>query len=304
MTVEIRDGDVVGSSERFHEPVLTLTGREHRDDPDGLLHGQGDIETHPCDRHHSTFSEVGHVGAGYVEVVAAPSYEQGAVETLERRKNLRIVEVPGIGRLEEHRDWRFVEVKSLMDGGLVLQTSFVARPRSPSDLAPAEASRGGETVRVRRDPTPEELDDLLFGWYVEAGVTSNSVLYVKDGATVAIGTGEQDRVGVARIARDKAYRNARERLARLEHGRAYDELDGDRRGELDARVEADRAGLRGARMVSDAFFPFPDGALVGLREGVSAIVQPGGSVNDAAVIDAVDEAGATMVFTGQRSFKH
>lgn len=253
----------------------------------------------PCDRETAQA-----IMGGYVEVVAAPSYEEGAIEVLEKRKNLRVVEVPRLGNLAEYRDLRFIELKSLMDGGLVLQTSFVARPRSAADLAIAETKRGAETVRVKREPTPAELEDLLFGWFVEAGVTSNSVLYVKDGVTVAIGTGEQDRVGVARIARDKAFRNARERVARLERGTPYDELPAEARAEVDAEVAETNAGIRGSRMVSDAFFPFPDGVLVGLAEGVSAVVQPGGSMNDAEVIEAVDRAGATMVFTGQRSFKH
>jgi len=253
----------------------------------------------PCDR-----STAEAIGRGFVEVVAAPSYEPGAVEILEQRKSLRVVEVPGMARLAEFRDLRFVELKSLMDGGLVVQTSFVARPRTGRDLALAEARRGSETVRIARPPTDAEIDDLLFGWYVEAGVTSNSVLYVRDGATVAIGTGEQDRVGVARIARDKAYRNAAERVARTEHGKPLDELDREAREAVEARVRESNGGLKGARMVSDAFFPFPDGLRVGLTEGVTAVVQPGGSLNDAAAIDACNEVGATMVFTGQRSFKH
>jgi phosphoribosylaminoimidazolecarboxamide formyltransferase/IMP cyclohydrolase len=145
---------------------------------------------------------------------------------------------------------------------------------------------------------------LLFGWFVEAGVTSNSVLYVKDRTTVAIGTGEQDRVGVARIARDKAYRNTGVRLAFQRHETSYENLTEDHRLEIDADVAECRGGLVGAAMVSDAFFPFPDGVEVGLKEGITAVVQPGGSLNDAAVIEACNKADATMVFTGQRSFKH
>ena len=244
------------------------------------------------------------IAGGYVEVVAAPSYEEGSVATLSERKNLRIVEIPRIDKLERFADVRFLELKSLLDGGVVVQTSFACQPRGPEDLQIAEAKRAGETVRIARTPTDEEMADLLFGWFVEAGVTSNSVLYVKDRATVAIGTGEQDRVGVARIARDKAYRNTGERLAFDRFATSYDELSEDQQLEIDADVAERRGGLIGAAMVSDAFFPFPDGVKVGLREGISAVIQPGGSLNDAAVIDACNEADATMVFTGQRSFKH
>mgnify|MGYP000316860252 CR=1 FL=1 len=146
--------------------------------------------------------------------------------------------------------------------------------------------------------------DMLFGWLVEAGVTSNSVLYAKDGVTVGIGAGEQDRVGVAVIAKEKAYRNMAEKLAYIRHKNAYRFLDTDQKAEIDAEVNAANGGLKGAVMVSDAFFPFRDGVDVGLSEGVTAIIQPGGSLRDFEVIEAVNEYGATMVFTGQRSFKH
>jgi phosphoribosylaminoimidazolecarboxamide formyltransferase / IMP cyclohydrolase len=257
------------------------------------------VLTQPCDRETAEL-----IAGGYVEVVAASSYEAGAVELLAERKNLRIVEIPRIDRLADYADLRFLELKSLLDGGVVVQTSFTAKPRGPEDLQLAEAKRGRETIAIARKPTAKEFDDLLFGWFVEAGVTSNSVLYVKDGATVAIGTGEQDRVGVARIAREKAYRNTAVRLAFERHGAGYDDLDADKRRTIDAEVTETKGGLIGSAMISDAFFPFPDGLQVGLDEGVAAVIQPGGSLNDAAVIEACNAAGATMVFTGQRSFKH
>jgi phosphoribosylaminoimidazolecarboxamide formyltransferase/IMP cyclohydrolase len=146
---------------------------------------------------------------------------------------------------------------------------------------------------------------MLFGWLVETGVSSNSVIYVKDRVTVGIGTGEQDRVGVAEIARDKAYRKLSDRYCFEQQGVAYNSLrDADIRQAIDARVAAEKGGLVGAAMISDAFFPFRDGVDVGLREGVRAVIQPGGSTNDHQAIEACNEVGATMVFTGQRSFKH
>lgn len=253
----------------------------------------------PCDRETAEL-----ISGCYVEVVTAPSYEEGTIEILSERKNLRIIELPRIDRLDQFADLRFLELKSLLDGGVVVQTSFACRPKGPEDLAIAEARRGGETITIGRKPTESELSDLLFGWFVEAGVTSNSVLYVKDRMTVAIGTGEQDRVGVARIARDKAYRNTGERFAFQQFETSYDKLTEEQQLEIDADVAECRGGLVGASMVSDAFFPFPDGVNVGLKEGITAVVQPGGSLNDASVIEACNKADATMVFTGQRSFKH
>jgi phosphoribosylaminoimidazolecarboxamide formyltransferase/IMP cyclohydrolase len=139
---------------------------------------------------------------------------------------------------------------------------------------------------------------------VEAGVTSNSVLYAKDLVTVGVGAGEQDRVGAAEIARNKAYRNLAERFAYERYDTTYRFLETEQREEIDADVQALNGGLKGAVMVSDAFFPFRDGVDVGLREGVTAVIQPGGSIRDYQSIEACNEAGATMVYTGQRSFKH
>jgi phosphoribosylaminoimidazolecarboxamide formyltransferase/IMP cyclohydrolase len=112
-------------------------------------------------------------------------------------------------------------------------------------------------------------------------------------------------VGVAQIARDKAYRKLADRYCFEAHGIPYNDLaDREKIAAIDARVAEEKGGLPGAAMVSDAFFPFRDGIDVGLREGVTAVIQPGGSNNDYQSIEACNEAGATMVYTGQRSFKH
>jgi phosphoribosylaminoimidazolecarboxamide formyltransferase/IMP cyclohydrolase len=241
----------------------------------------------------------------YAEVVVAPDFEEGAAGILARRRNLRIMRISNINRLTEFAGERFVDFKSLIDGSLIAQASFVPLARRKEDLTRAEVVHQGQTYRIQRWPTDREYADMLFGWLVEAGVTSNSVLYVKDLATVGIGTGEQDRVGVAEIARDKAYRKLCDRLAFERHGVIFGELkDEAPRREIQGEVVALHGGLIGAVMVSDAFFPFRDGVEVGLREGVTAVIQPGGSLNDHEVIQACNEAGATMVFTGQRSFKH
>jgi phosphoribosylaminoimidazolecarboxamide formyltransferase/IMP cyclohydrolase len=213
--------------------------------------------------------------------------------------------VGNMARLSEFAVERFVDFKSLIDGAVIAQLSYVPQVRAKADLKLAETVYKGETYKIERAPTEREYEDLVFGWLVEVGVTSNSVLFAKDLVTVGIGTGEQDRVGVAEIARDKAYRKLADRLAFERHGEIYNKLtDEAQRREIDAEVTAQRGGLVGAVMVSDAFFPFRDGVDVGLREGVTAVVQPGGALRDHEVIEACNEAGATMVFTGQRSFKH
>ena len=245
------------------------------------------------------------IASRYAEVVVAPEYEEGSVGVLAARPNLRIMRIRNMARLARYAAERFVDFKSLIDGGIIAQLSYVPETRTAADLRLAETIHQGKTYRVNREPTAAEIDDMLFGWLVEAGVTSNSVLYVRDLVTVGIGTGEQDRVGVAEIARDKAYRKLADRLAFERYGVLYGALDVDEaRQAIDEEVAHRRGGLAGAVMVSDAFFPFRDGLEVGLCEGVTAVIQPGGSLNDWQAIEACNEYGAAMVFTGQRSFKH
>jgi phosphoribosylaminoimidazolecarboxamide formyltransferase/IMP cyclohydrolase len=241
----------------------------------------------------------------YAEVVVAPDFEQGVMDVFAQKPNLRVIKISNIERLQSFVGKRCVEFKSLIDGGIIAQWSFVPTTRSKQDLKPAECEYKGQQYKINRQPTDKEYDDLLFGWLVESGITSNSVIYVKDEVTVGIGTGEQDRVGVAEIARDKAYRKLADRTCFENHSIPYNELtDADKKAAIDARVAEEKGGLIGAAMVSDAFFPFRDGVDVGLREGITAVIQPGGSGNDYQSIEACNEAGATMVYTGQRSFKH
>ncbi|MFO7742724.1 MAG: IMP cyclohydrolase [Anaerolineae bacterium] len=241
----------------------------------------------------------------YAEVVVAPAYEKGSVGILSRRENLRIMCIGNIERLSTVSTERFVDFTSLIDGSIVAQLSFVPEMRGVGDLTLAETVHEGQSYRVERAPSDREAEDMVFGWMVGAGVVSNSVLYVKDLVTVGIGVGEQDRVGAAEIARDKAYRKLADRLAFERHRMIYGALEDEaERRRIQEEVEERHGGLIGAVMVSDGFFPFRDGADVGLQEGVTAVIQPGGSLNDHEVIQACNEAGATMVFTGQRSFRH
>jgi len=124
-------------------------------------------------------------------------------------------------------------------------------------------------VVTRRAPTPEEVEALQFGWLVVKHVKSNAIVLARADATVGIGMGQTNRVDSVRIAAERA---------------------------------GDKA--RGAALASDAFFPFPDGVEAAAAAGVTAIVQPGGSVRDAEVVAACDAHGIAMVFTGRRVFRH
>lgn len=251
----------------------------------------------------------------YLEVVCAPEFEDGALEILAQRKNLRIIRMDGIKRLADFEKFRFIDFKSLIDGGIIVQQSAVNSIRSAADLKPAVTTYKGTEYKCDREPTQREIDDMIFGWAIEHGVTSNSVLYVKDGCTVGIGTGEQDRVGVAEIAVHKAYIKYADILCFDTYGIPYADLalqieKGERKAAdkeaIDAKTREDRGGLPGSVMISDAFFPFRDGADVGIRQGVTAILQAGGSTRDFETIQACNEATpqVAMKYTGQRSFKH
>ena len=255
------------------------------------------------------------IAASYFEVVAAPAFEEGAVDILKGRKNLRIMELPGLGRLEELVGSAWLDIKSLADGGIILQKSFQNRILTDADFLPAMARTKDGVEVVARAPDRKELADLRFAWAVEAGVTSNSVIFARDGATVAIGTGEQDRVGCVELTIHKAMTKYADSLAFRECGLSLYELEQkaaadpaleEKLADIRARTREARGGLPGSRLVSDGFFPFRDGVDVAIAQGVTAIAQPGGSLRDAEVIMACNEAvpQVAMVFTGQRSFKH
>ena len=155
-----------------------------------------------------------------------------------------------------------------VSGGYLVQDKDVGQVL-PSDLK----------VVTKRAPSSEELQDMLFAWKVAKHVKSNAIVYVKDGATVGIGAGQMSRVDSTRIAARKAQDMA-EALG------------------LDAPL------THGSVVASDAFFPFADGLITAAEAGATALIQPGGSMRDDAVIAAADSAGLAMVFTGMRHFKH
>lgn len=254
------------------------------------------------------------INSFYFEVVAAPEFEPGVVDILKARKNLRILKIPGIAKLDELAKAPFLDIKALFDGGLVLQTSFQSRIRQEADFLPAAAEKDGVSYAARK-PSAQEMQDLIFAWSIEAGVSSNSVIFVRDGVTTAIGTGEQDRVGCVDLTISKARTKYADQLSFKEQGVSIfelmlaartDEAKAEALADIRRRSDEARGGLPGSVLVSDGFFPFRDGVDLCLAQGVTAIAQPGGSMRDFEVIRAVNEAKpqVAMVFTGQRSFKH
>ncbi|MBV1866974.1 MAG: bifunctional phosphoribosylaminoimidazolecarboxamide formyltransferase/IMP cyclohydrolase [Marinosulfonomonas sp.] len=159
-------------------------------------------------------------------------------------------------------------VAKQVSGGMLVQDKDTGHI-SESDLK----------VVTKRAPTAQEMTDLLFAWTVAKHVKSNAIIYAKDGATVGVGAGQMSRVDSTRIAARKAE-------------------------EMAQALGLDSTMAQGAVVASDAFFPFSDGLLTAAEAGASAVIQPGGSMRDAEVIAAADEAGLAMVFTGMRHFRH
>ncbi|AOY01444.1 bifunctional phosphoribosylaminoimidazolecarboxamide formyltransferase/IMP cyclohydrolase [Jeongeupia sp. USM3] len=194
------------------------------------------------------------VSKQFMEVLIAPAYTPAALELLSKKVNVRVLEV-AIESGENKFDLKRV------GGGLLVQTPDTHALKL-TDLK----------VVTKKQPTPEQLKDLLFAWNVAKFVKSNAIVFCGKGQTLGIGAGQMSRVDSTKIAAIKA------RNAGLE--------------------------LRGSVAASDAFFPFRDGVDVIAENGVSAIIQPGGSVRDDEVIAAADEHGIAMVVTGVRHFRH
>ncbi len=188
----------------------------------------------------------------FVEVMIAPDYELEALELLTQKPNLRVLKTGGMRPVGGHYESRAVE------GGMLVQTSDTAS-ENPADFK----------VVSKRQPTDDEMEQLLFAWKVAKSVKSNAILLVKDFASVGVGAGQMSRVDSAKIAVDKAGEKA-----------------------------------KGAVCASDAFMPFPDSLEVCAAAGVAAVIQPGGSARDPEVIAAADAAGVALVFTGHRHFRH
>lgn len=195
----------------------------------------------------------------FTEVIIAPSYEDGAVEILAQKKNIRVLCAPQPTEVGyETRE---------ISGGLLLQQR---------DQLTAEGDDPANWTLAAGEPVSSELlAELEFAWRAVRAVKSNAILLAKDGATVGVGMGQVNRVDAAKLAVERAN-----------------------------SLAGDTARAVGAVAASDAFFPFADGFQVLADAGVTAVVQPGGSIRDAEVIDAANAAGVTMYLTGARHFAH
>ena len=198
----------------------------------------------------------------FIEVLLAPGYDAAALETLQAKKNVRLLELP---HTRTGGEWpapsQEVESKPVIGGQLVQTRDVVDETR--------------EQMRVMgaKEPSEREWRDLLFAWVVCRHVRSNAIVIAAGGATIGIGAGQMSRVDAVRIAVEKAREFRPEQLI-------------------------------GAVLASDAFFPFADGPQLAIDAGVTAIIQPGGSVRDEEVVAAADAAGVAMVATDRRHFRH
>ena len=192
----------------------------------------------------------------FVEVIIAPTVAPEAAELVATKKNVRLL---ACGELDAQRA-QTLDYKRVT-GGLLVQDR---------DLGMVAL----EDVKVvtERQPSEDELNDLLFAWEVAKYVKSNAIVYARAGRTIGVGAGQMSRVYSARIAGIKA---------------------------ADEGLE-----VKGSVMASDAFFPFRDGIDAAAAAGITAVIQPGGSMRDQEVIDAANEHGIAMVFTGMRHFRH
>jgi phosphoribosylaminoimidazolecarboxamide formyltransferase/IMP cyclohydrolase len=202
----------------------------------------------------------------YVEAVVAPGYEEGCIEHFKEKKNFRVIQVNGMYEASRFAGDPLypLDISVQTDGSMILQAPMLTKIRGPEDL---------EFV-TEREATPQELKDLIFSWYVCMNVRSNGVVLSKNGATLGIGTGQQDRVTAVKLALEKP----------------VDQGHGDE--------------VPGSVLASDGFFPFSDSIELLAKYGVSVCVQPGGSIRDKSVIKACDESDIAMAFTGERCFRH
>ena len=224
----------------------------------------------------------------FIECVVAPGFDESALEILTRRKNARLLVYGGIDEPvagepeseswvdasdEVRRTARFLAEHGRRPDARAIRSVYGGVLVQSPPLPPFYGRDSGEwSVATSRVPSEEEWDDLRFAWAAVFGVKSNAILFARGGSTLGIGAGQMSRVDASRIAVQKA---------------------------ADAGLALDDAVL-----ASDAFFPFRDGVDAAADAGARAIVQPGGSLRDLEVIEAANDHGMAMVFTGRRLFRH
>ncbi|MDP6376670.1 MAG: bifunctional phosphoribosylaminoimidazolecarboxamide formyltransferase/IMP cyclohydrolase [Pseudomonadales bacterium] len=191
----------------------------------------------------------------FVEVLIAPEVSAAAIEVAKRKKNVRVLETGPLGDVARGLEFKRV------GGGLLVQ-----------DADETCLDESTLAVVTQRQPSAQEMADLLFAWKVAWFVKSNAIVYARNGQTIGVGAGQMARVTSAIIAGLKA--------------------------------EAEGLTVAGSVMASDAFFPFRDSIDSAAKAGIQAVIQPGGSMRDSEVIETADEHGMAMVFTGIRHFRH
>ena len=199
----------------------------------------------------------------FCEVIIAPEIDPAALDILASKKNVRVLTTGGMPDRGQKR-----RMVTRIAGGLLVQ-----------DSDNGHITEDELKVVTDREPTKDELNDLLFAFYVAKHVKSNAIVYAKDAATVGIGAGQMSRLDSSRIAARKAI-DAAEAMG------------------------IDTPLTKGSVVASDAFFPFADGLISAAEAGVTAVIQPGGSIRDEEVIEAANERGLAMVYTGMRHFRH
>ncbi len=254
----------LGCLKEFEEPAVVAVKHAN---PCGVAIGETLVEAykkaHDCDPtsifggiiacnrevDEATAAEISKI---FVEIVIAPSFSQAALDILTQKKNVRLLELPDIlGQGDKH----VLDIKKV-SGGILVQDA--------DDTLFDELK-----VVTKKAPTDQEMKDMEIAMKVVKHTRSNGIVFVKDGMTIAIGTGQTNRIWA------------------VENGIRQSNFD-----------------INGAVMASDAFFPFDDCVTAAANAGVTAIIQPGGSIRDQESIDKADELGISMVFSGYRHFKH
>jgi phosphoribosylaminoimidazolecarboxamide formyltransferase / IMP cyclohydrolase len=221
----------------------------------------------------------------FVECVVAPSITDAALavfndsETYKFNKSIRILkcgEIKTFPRYVGEAEKAHQTVKVLADGSLIIAEPLLTNLKSVKDMKPAgaENKRCGKQIS-EKTATANQLEDLLAAWYINLNVRSNGVVIMKNGQTLSVGTGEQDRVGAVEQAIWK----------------------------FEQKYEG-KETLQDAVMSSDGFFPFEDGIEVAAKAGITAIISPAGSLRDADVIKRANELGIALIHAPERAFSH
>jgi len=247
----------------------------------------------------------------FIEAVIAPDYTPEALKVLRRNEgtkklnnSIRVAKVANIDKIPKYIGddlFGLLNIRNLADGTLTLEVPYLTRIRSAKDfitdpMIPSSdlTKNNGEDYVVKTQPTEQQLQDCLTAWYLNINVRSNGIVFVKDGTALAVGTGQQERIGAVEQAIVKAYQKEMDRREI-----AYDPFD-----VISCAQSHGLSPLEGAVMSSDAFFPSRDCIDAVAQHGVKAVVWPAGSMSDALVIEAANEHNIALIATLERCFLH